>query len=386
MANVLPMKTRVDIVSMLIEGNSLRAVERKTGVAKSTILRLVVALGVGCARVHNRIVRGLASSLIEADEQWSFCHTKQKRVKDTDPVEYGDIWTFSAFCRITRLIICYVVGKRDQATANAFMADLRSRITVVPQISTDALALYQAAVGASFDGGRSVDYGTIKKTFSGGVTMSPDHKYEPPRDPFITKATVFGAPDEDLMSTSLLERYHLTARHINGRKRRLCLAFSKKGENHLAAVCISVMAYNFLRIHGSLRVTPAMEAGLTDHVWSVEELITVALAEVPLAPPVVQPLTMPTHRAGRPVAPSRALPGGGFLRLVSGDAPESRSAPELPAPPPPPAPVPPPAVASQGSQGAPVEPTGQLDLLAWRRPLPPPGAQLTLFGEPEPPK
>src|SRR5262249_26088797 len=171
-----------------------------------------------------------------------FCFKKEKRVTPDDPEGYGDIWTFSAECILTRLIISFIVGKRDQASADAFVKDLRSRIIVVPQINTDGLSLYMVAIVASFDEGRSVDYGTVVKHFTRAGGQTPDHKYEAPRDPFVTKHTVLGAPNVDLMCTSHLERYHLTARHINGRKRRLCLYFSKKPENHLILLVDRVCA------------------------------------------------------------------------------------------------------------------------------------------------
>ncbi|AGP42392.1 hypothetical protein SCE1572_52540 [Sorangium cellulosum So0157-2] len=371
MANVLPMETRVRIASALVEGTSVRAVERMTGVAKSTILRFAVELGEGCARLHNRLVQGLCEPDIELDEQWSFIAKKDKRVTAEDPAEYGDVFTYTAFAKGSKLVISYAVGKRDQATTDAFLADLRARVLVVPQITSDGLTLYVPAVEASFRG--CVDYGMVVKQY--GHNKSPDHKYEPARDAnFIRKTAVFGAPDPKRMSTSGVERYHLTARHINGRKRRLALSFSKTMRSHRAAVALSVATYNLTRVHASLRVSPAIAAGLVAELWSVEDLVRAALAEPAAAPPVPQALTLPAQ-----AGPVRQLPGGkGWLRLVSGG-----SAPSAPV-----APQPPPvaAVATNPEPAAPqqpaprAEPTRQLDLLAWRsKPRQP--KQLSLFGD-----
>lgn len=338
MPNVLPMETRVRIASALVEGTSVRAVERQTGVAKSTILRFAVELGEGCARLHNRLVQGLCEPDIELDEQWSFIAKKDKRVTAEDPAEYGDVFTFSAFARRSKLVISFAVGKRDQVTTDAFLADLRARVLVVPQITSDGLAVYIPAVDASFRG--CADYAQVIKQY--GYSKSPDHKYEPARDAhFIRKTAVFGAPDPKRMSTSGVERYHLTARHINGRKRRLALSFSKSQRSHRAAVALSVCAYNLTRIHASLRVSPAMAAGLVQELWSVEDLIRAALAEPAAAPPVPQALTLPAQ-----TGPVRQLKtGAGWLRLVrSGPKPAAPAAPVAapPEPEPPPSEPPPP--------------------------------------------
>lgn len=325
MPNVLPMETRVRIASALVEGTSVRAVERQTGVAKSTILRFAVELGEGCARLHNRLVQGLCEPDIELDEQWSFIAKKDKRVTAEDPAEYGDVFTFTAFARRSKLVISFAVGKRDQATTDAFLADLRARVLVVPQLTSDGLSVYIPAVDASFRG--CADYAQVIKQY--GYSKSPDHKYEPARDAhFIRKTAVFGAPDPKRMSTSGVERYHLTARHINGRKRRLALSFSKTQRSHRAAVALSVCAYNLTRIHASLRVSPGMAAGLVEELWSVEDLIRAALAEPAAAPPVPQALTLPAQTG--PVRQVKT--GAGWLRLVKGGP--GAAAPAAPEPPP----------------------------------------------------
>lgn len=364
MANVLPHAMRTSIITALCEGNSIRAVERMTGVAKSTILRLALAVGDGCERLHNKLVRGVRAPEIECDEQWSFVQKKAARVTEQDPSERGDAWTFVGFCRLSKLVISYHVGKRDQANTDAFMMDLRGRVMLVPQVTTDGFAGYASAVGAAFMG--SVDYGQVIKQY--GYNRSPDHKYEPARDAhFIKKTAIMGAPSFARMSTSHVERFNLTTRHMVGRTRRLCLAFSKTLRGHRAGIALGVMAYNFTRIHSTIRVTPAMEAGLTDHVWDISELVTEALACGEEAKPAPSALTL---REGS--GPMRELPNGrGFLRLVT---PGGAPAPRAPAPPPV---APSPAPAAQAPEVT-AEPSGQLDLLAWR-PKPREPEQLNLF-------
>lgn len=355
MANVLPRETRTSIIHALCEGNSIRAVERMTGVAKSTILRLALAVGEGCERLHNRLVRGVRAEEIEADEQWSFVQKKASRVTEEDPAERGDAWTFVALDRRTKLVISFLVGKRDQATTDAFVMDLRARVLVIPQLTTDGFVSYRSAVGASFFS--AVDFGQVVKQY--GYSRSPDHRYEPARDAhFIKKTSVIGAPSLERMGTSHVERFNLTTRHTVGRTRRLCLAFSKTLRGHKAAIALGIAAYNFTRIHGALRVTPAMEAGLSDHVWEIGELVDAALAAENVAPPVPHTLT-PREGTG----PVRELPNGrGFLRLVTGNAPaQARPVPPTPAPSP--------------QTPTPATPSGTTAPRAWR--------QLDLFGEPE---
>jgi IS1 family transposase len=371
-ANVLPKATRNSIIHLLCEGNSIRAVERITGVAKSTILRLALAVGEGCERLHNVLVRGIRAAYVECDEQWSFIVKKAKRCTEEDPAEWGDVWTYVGIDRDTKLCISYHCGKRDQAHTNAFMADLRVRLLVAPQLSTDGLINYVSAVGAEFGG--AVDYGQCVKQY--GYSRSPDHKYEPARDAqFIKKTTIIGAPAMGSIGTSIVERFNLSTRHTVGRTRRLCLAFSKTLAGHKAATALGFAAYNLVRIHSTIRCTPAMEAGLTDHVWEIGELVDAALAAPVADKPVKHDLT-PREGTG----PVRALPGGkGFLRLVTSDAPAPKG--PKPAAPPPVSPVAPvaPAAPVEPAQAA-AEPSGQLDLLSWR-PKPREPQQLNLFGE-----
>ncbi len=319
MANVLPMGTRVRIVGALTEGNSIRATARLESVDKNAVLRLAIKVGDGCERLHNRLVRGVAAYVVQCDETWSFISKKAARCEPgKDPEEWGDAYTFIGLCSRSKLVISYVVGKRDDASTTAFIDDLRARLCVVPHLSTDGFGCYVPAVGASF-AGSGVDYGQVVKQYRTGSRRGPDHRYEPPRDPFITKTPVFGVPDEKLMSTSHVERFNLTMRQTVGRTRRLCLAFSKTLRGHRAGVALGIAAYNFCRIHSTIGMTPAMAAGITDHPWTIGELVEAALAELesePVPAPEPQPLRMPEERATRT---TRELPNGrGFLRVVEG--------------------------------------------------------------------
>lgn len=322
-SNVLPLARQAEVVAHLVEGASVRATERLTGVSKPTILSLLVRMGEGCDRLHNRLVRDLAIRDIECDEIWSYVQKKQARVTAEDSPEHGDAYAYLAMGRTSKLMIAYRVGKRDETNARAFIADLRARLLVVPQISTDGFAPYSSAVGDSF--GACVDHAVIQKNYSRkGRPDGPrhDYRYEPPRDPFITKRTAHGAPDLDKASTSRIERANLTVRMHVRRFTRLCNGFSKKIENHRAAVALHVAFYNFCRVHESLRVTPAVEAGLTDRVWSIEELVERALSEPVGEAPAPKALAMPKTPESVPEAPMpavRELPNGrGFLRVVPG--------------------------------------------------------------------
>ncbi|KYF75843.1 transposase [Sorangium cellulosum] len=330
MANVLPAEKRVRVLAALLDGNSIRAVERMTEVNHRTITRLLLALGAGAVRLHDRLVRDVQCSLVQVDEIWSFVQKKQARVTEADPPDVGEAYTFVAIDATSRMVISWRVGKRDQATTDAFIADLRARMLVMPQLTSDGFAPYIPAVGASF--GTSIDYmQTVKNYRSRSRGRRDDHRYEPPRDPFITKSTVYGAPDPAKASTSYVERLNGSTRHTNGRMRRLYYAFSKKGGHHAAAVALNYVAYNLTRVIRTLRVTPAMQAGITDHVWTLDELLDTLLAEEEHAAPEAKPLT---HR--EPSAPARALPGGrGFLRLVTELTPALKRPPHRSEPPPP---------------------------------------------------
>ncbi|UQA63821.1 IS1 family transposase [Polyangium aurulentum] len=369
MANVLPLQKRVDVVSHLVEGASVRSTSRLTEVSQPAIFSLLVRMGEGCDRLHDRLVRDLAIRDVEVDEIWSYVQKKQARVTAEDPPEFGDAYAFLAMARTCKLMIAYRVGKRVEHTTRAFIGDLRARLVTIPQISTDGFVPYVSAVGETFAG--SADHAVIQKNYTKRARREgpADHRYEPPRDPFITKKVGSGAPDLNAAGTSRIERANLTVRMHIRRFTRLCNGFSRKIENHRAAVALHVAWYNFCRVHESLRVTPAMEAGIATHVWSVAELVERALSEPPGEKPVPKPLDLPKAPEGKPEQTARQLPNGkGWLRVVPG----GKGAPAAPKAPTPPEPLASPVASAPEPVAAPSGATAmaeaweQLDLLAWR--------------------
>ena len=387
MANVLCDDKRLRVLAALVDGNSVRAVERMTDVNLRTILRFGVLLGQGAQRLHDRAMRDLQCSSIQVDEIWSYVQKKQARVDPLkDGPDVGEAYTFVALDTSSRMVISFHVGKRDQVSTDIFIADVRARLVVMPAMTSDGFAPYIKAIGASF--GPSIDYAQTVKNYRTGSSRGPDHRYEPARDPFITKRAIYGTPDLERASTAYMERNNATMRHVNGRIRRLCYAFSKKLENHKAAVALAYAHYNFCHVVKTLRVTPAMAAGVTDYVWELGEFMAALLDGAPVAKPTAKPLA---HTA--PEGPARELPNGrGFLRVVGGG--KGGTAPQNPGATPPPVPAPVAPVAPAASVAVAHAP-GQLDLLAWRAPPPPPPpppkprrmGQLDLFGtEPTPQK
>ncbi|WP_433931151.1 IS1 family transposase [Sorangium cellulosum] len=353
MAHVLPMAKRVAVVAHLIEGAGIRSTSRLTGVSQPAILSLLLRVGEGCERLHNRLVRDVDCRTVQVDEIWSYVQKKQARVVPGDSPEVGEAYVFVGMASASKLVISYRVGKRDEENTKAFIADLRARLVIIPQFYRDGWQPYIAAVGESFALAGSVDYAQVVKNCSRKARRDDDHRYEPPRDPFITKTPVFGVPDMKRASTSHVERQNLTIRMHIRRFTRLCNGSSKRLPRHKAAVALHMAFYNFCRPHEALRVTPAMESGLTDRIWSIEELVAAALAETPTEPPKPKALRLPEAPAGASTAPARALPNGrGFLRLV-GSAPAAPVAPTPPAagePEPEPPPSDPPPAPRHGEQ------------------------------------
>lgn len=347
--NVLPTEKRLRVFAALVDGNSTRAVERMTDVHQRTIRRFALLLGEGAERFHNKHVRDLRPSLLALDEVWSYVQKKQARVTASDSPDVGEAYTFVGIDPTSRLAISWCVGKRDQKTANAFMADLRARVVAMPQITTDGFVPYISAVGSEF--GPSVDFAQTVKNYRSSGRRDDDHRYEPPRGiDFITKKTVYGAPDLDKASTALVERLNGTTRHFVGRMRRLSYAFSKTLAGHKAAMALHYVHYNYCHVVRTLRVTPAVQAGLTDHVWELGELMEALLAAEPCARPEKVALEHAT-----PAGPARALPGGrGWLRLVGG-----AGAPPASATPP---------VAPAAASGLRFDADGQADLFSWTAP------------------
>jgi IS1 family transposase len=267
----------------LVEGNSIRSTARMTGAARNTITTLLVNLGAACAEFQDRTLRNLASTRIECDEIWSFCYAKQRHVPDRfrDQFGYGDVWTWTALDPDTKLVATWLVGNREPSAAHAFIADLGSRLANRVQLTTDGHTAYLTAIEAEF--GRDVDYAMLIKTF--GVVGSEDgsptaRRYSPNEVTSEEVRVVTGNPDPELISTSYVERNNLTMRMSMRRFTRLTNAFSKKVENHAAMVSLHFMFYNFARPHSALgkNRTPAMAAGVADHVWTVQEIA--ALLEV----------------------------------------------------------------------------------------------------------
>ena len=279
--NRLPLSEQTKIIAHLVDGCSVRATTRLTGAAKGTILRLLVAVGTGCARLHDRLVRSVESSMIEADELYALIGKREKRKTAKDADEIGDAYTFVALCIVSKLIISHVTGKRDADNAQTFMLDLRDRVLGRPQLSTDGFSPYRYAVARAF-GTDGVDYGQVVKEYETSIERQAiaANRYSPGRVKSVSRESVFGKPDIDVINSSYVERSNLTFRMSMRRFTRLTNGFSKKLDNHVAAVALHVMAYNFVRVHQTLRTTPAVAARLASRPWSLAELVAAALAEV----------------------------------------------------------------------------------------------------------
>jgi IS1 family transposase len=269
--NRLSTAKQVQVVSALVEGVSINATCRMTGVAKHTVLNLLRDLGCAAAAFHDFKVRGVQVRRLQCDEIWAFVGAKQKNASPEKKAEgWGDAWTWTAIDADTKLCVTFLVGGRTTGWATDFMLDCRERIVGKPQITTDAHKPYLKAVEEAFGG--DADYAMLHKVF--GASNEPEHRYSPATCIGCDMKTVSGDPDPAHVSTSYVERQNLTMRMSMRRFTRLTNGFSKKLENHGHAVALYFMHYNFCRVHKTLRVTPAMEAGLSDHVWTLEELVS----------------------------------------------------------------------------------------------------------------
>ncbi|MEK7349025.1 MAG: IS1 family transposase [Candidatus Eisenbacteria bacterium] len=268
--NKLSNARRAQIVRALVEGNSIRASCRMTDTAKGTVLKLLVDLGRACSEYQDTTLRNLPCKRLQLDEIWSFVAVKEKNRPERERGSYGrgDIWTWTAIDADTKLVPSWFVGTRDGGSASVFVDDLASRLTGRVQITSDGLKVYLAAVEDAF--GRDVDYAMLQKLY--GATPDAEIRYSPAKCIGCRREAVMGSPDPAHVSTSFVERQNLTMRMSMRRFTRLTNAFSKKVENLEAAVALHFMHYNFGRIHQTLRVTPAMEAVVADHVWSAEEI------------------------------------------------------------------------------------------------------------------
>ena len=262
-------------LQLLLEGNSIRSTERITKLDRNTIMRLLVLAGERCQSLMDSKLRNLHMGHIQLDEIWTYVQKKNRRVRKDDSPEIGDAWVYVAIDADTKLVPAFHVGKRHLADTRTFLWDLYGRIEGRTQITTDGLHHYTASVPDTF--GLDVDFAQLVKLFGDyGQHDSPDARYSPPRIMEVISKVRTGHPDPDHISTSFVERQNLTMRMAIRRFTRLTNAFSKKLLNLKMAVALHFAYYNFCRVHSSLRVTPAMEAGLTDHIWTIAELVGAA--------------------------------------------------------------------------------------------------------------
>lgn len=269
--NKLNNSKRVQIIASLVEGNSLRATARMCDVAFNTVLKLLPEIGQACEDYQRRMLINLPCKRIQCDEIWSFCYAKEKNVPDELRGKgYGDVWTWVAIDADTKLVPCWRIGDRNAWHAQHFMYDLAARLSNRVQLTTDGHRVYLQAVEGAF--GNEIDYAMLVKIY-GSDRAKSEIRYSPPDYMGCRSMQLVGNPNPKHISTSFVERQNLTMRMKMRRMTRLTNAFSKKLDNHRHAIALHYMHYNFCRVHQTLRVTPAMEAGLADHIWSIEELV-----------------------------------------------------------------------------------------------------------------
>ena len=268
--NRLDNAKRVQVVRCLVEGNSVRATVRMTGVAKNTVAKLLVDLGLVCAKYQDEHLRNLPCRRVQCDEIWSFVDAKMKNTSGEKLADgWGDVWTWTAIDADTKLVPCWMVGQRGLPTAVEFIGDLASRLSHRVQLTTEGHRPYLEAVEEAFGG--DIDFAQLIKIY--GASGDTQTRYSPGECIGIECRTVTGAPDPKHVSTSFVERQNLIMRMSMRRFARLTNAFSKKLENHMAAIALHFMYYNFARIHQTLRMSPAMAAGVTSKLWDVEDIV-----------------------------------------------------------------------------------------------------------------
>jgi IS1 family transposase len=274
--NRLSIEEKVRVVACLVEGNSLRAAVRMTGVHRTTIQNLLVELGKACSVYQDKVMRGLKCKRVQCDEIWSFVGSKEKNTSHEKKRRgNGDCWTWLAMCPDTKLVPCWFVGDRSAGSAYHFMHDLAGRLASRVQLTTDGHSAYLGAVEDAF--GSEIDYAMLIKIYgNSNEGKGSEVRYSPAQCMGARKTVISGMPDREHISTSMIERQNLTMRMQMRRFTRLTNAFSKKLENHEASIALHYMFYNFGRVHQTLRVTPAMESGISNHVWSLEEIIALA--------------------------------------------------------------------------------------------------------------
>jgi IS1 family transposase len=269
--NKLSHAKRRQILAMLCEGSSMRSISRIVDVSINTVSKILVEAGEACLILHDETVHNVKASRIQCDEIWSFCHAKQKNVASAKaaPEGAGDVWTWTAIDADTKLIVSYYVGDRSGESAMCLMDDLQARLANRVQLTTDGHKAYLEAVEGTFGG--DVDFAQLVKMY--GPSVSPAGRYSPAECTGIKKIRVEGNPDIKHVSTSYVERQNLTMRMSMRRFTRLTNAFSKKLDNHIHALALYFVFYNFTRIHKTLRMSPAMAAGITDRLWSLDDVI-----------------------------------------------------------------------------------------------------------------
>ena len=269
--NKLSSQERAHILQLLCEGMAIRSIVRVTGVSKNTVAKLLIDAGAACQTYHDTNVRDLNSRRVQCDEIWSFCYAKQKNVASAKaaPADAGDVWTWTAIDADSKLAVSWLVGGRDAGYATEFMNDVAERLSNRVQLTTDGHRAYLEAIESAF--GADVDYAQLIKLY--GASPEGEKRYSPAECTGIRLNTVTGDPDPKHVSTSYVERQNLTMRMSMRRFTRLTNAFSKKVENHEHAVALHFMHYNFVRIHKTLRVTPAMAAGVTERLWDMSDIV-----------------------------------------------------------------------------------------------------------------
>jgi IS1 family transposase len=281
--NKLPLTKRVQILSMLCEGSSMRSISRVADVSINTVAKLLADAGEACAAFHDETVRAVKAKRVQCDEIWSFCYAKQRAVETAKsaPEEAGDIWTWTALDADSKLIVSYLVGGRDAGYAHAFMEDVAGRLANRVQLTTDGLKAYLDAVDGAF--GADVDYAQLVKMY--GEAPTPPGRYSPGICTGIQKHRVEGRPDPNHVSTSYVERQNLTMRMQMRRFTRLTNAFSKRGLPHYHMVALYTVWYNFVKLHKTIRCAPAMAAGVSDRLWSMEDVVALIDARAEPANP-----------------------------------------------------------------------------------------------------
>jgi IS1 family transposase len=269
--NKLDRKTRAQILHLLCEGQSIRAVTRLTGASKNTVAKLLVSAGHACAAYQDKTLRNLSCKRVQVDEIWSFVYAKASNVEKAKaaPERAGDVWTWTAICADTKLLVSWLLADRSTNAAVEFVTDLRGRLANRVQLTSDGHKPYLEAVDEAF--GEDVDYAMLVKHY--GTPPQSETRYSPAICTGAEKRPKIGNPDAKHISTSYVERSNLTMRMHMRRFTRLTNAFSKKVENHAAAIALHTMYYNFIRIHQTLKVTPAMAAGVTDKLWEMDDLV-----------------------------------------------------------------------------------------------------------------